>query len=246
MQLICKALGGSHSYGLNTPESDIDYRGVFLNTDYEEILGIQQESHVDDKSTDDVVYYELRRFVDLLRKGNTGALEILFNRNWEEVDPLFKKRFCDNAVRFVDSEQLYKCLSGYAQHELKLAMGLRPGVIGNKRANQVKQYGFSPKNFCQLFRLLLVGEHFFKTSNFVVNCRFLSYDVFNFLMTVKTKPEMYTIGVLQAHFDELNERLTKAFTDRKDNFKFDHDYANEMILRTYAPKLHNIFLSKIE
>jgi predicted nucleotidyltransferase len=33
MKVICKVTGGSRMYGLQTPESDTDIRGVFLNTD---------------------------------------------------------------------------------------------------------------------------------------------------------------------------------------------------------------------
>ena len=40
MKMLVKTLGGSTAYGLNTPESDLDYRGVFVNTDPSKILGL--------------------------------------------------------------------------------------------------------------------------------------------------------------------------------------------------------------
>jgi len=237
MQIVCKCLGGSHSYGLNTPESDIDIRGVFVNTDYKHIISLGSHEHQKGES-DDTMMYEIRKFVELLRNGNTGALEILFNTNWIDIDPLFKLRFCDNAMRLIDSHKLYKCLKGYAQHELKLAMGLRPGVIGHKRCEAVKKYGFSPKNFCQLFRLLMVGEIFFNTNDFVVDCRnFPDKRYYEFLMSVKTTPEKHTIGVLRSHFDTFERKLDEAYNTRIKTFVFDNEYISEILLKTYFPIL---------
>jgi predicted nucleotidyltransferase len=45
MKLLCEYLGGSHLYGTNTPDSDIDTRGVFMNTDPSKILGLDRFDH---------------------------------------------------------------------------------------------------------------------------------------------------------------------------------------------------------
>jgi predicted nucleotidyltransferase len=237
MQTICKCLGGSHSYGLNTPESDVDVRGVFLNTDYKHILGLGAHEHQKDKEGDTMLY-EARRFVELLQNGNTGALEILFNKNWIELDSRFGSVFLEQKHRFIDSDKLFKCLRGYAQHELRLAMGMRPGEIGFKRYEAVKKYGFSPKNFCQLFRLMMVGEVYFQTGEFIVDCRrFPDKEYFEFLMRVKTQPASYTVGYIRGLYDEFEKKLVASYENRKVNSKFDHEYAAEALLRLYYPPL---------
>lgn len=63
MKMLVKALGGSTAYGLNTPESDLDYRGVFINTDSSKILGLERMDHIQKQETDDIVYYEIRKFL---------------------------------------------------------------------------------------------------------------------------------------------------------------------------------------
>ena len=78
MNMLVKSLGGSRAYGLDTPESDIDYRGIFINTEPSKILGLDRMDHVQKQETDDVVYYEFRKFFELLHNGNTGTLELLF------------------------------------------------------------------------------------------------------------------------------------------------------------------------
>lgn len=238
MQIVCKCLGGSHSYGLNTPESDVDVRGVFLNTDFKHILSLESHDHQKEKEGDTMLF-EIRRFVELLRNGNTGALEILFNKNWIEIDNKFDTYFANVGHRFLDSDKLYRCLKGYAQHELRLAMGLRPGEIGFKRYEAVKKYGFSPKNFTQLFRLMMVGEVFFQSGKFIVNCKeFPDTEYYEFLTRVKTSPEMYSVDFLRKMYTEFEKKLDIAYAARGFTFKFDHEYAAEVLLNYYYPALH--------
>jgi predicted nucleotidyltransferase len=113
MKLSRKAfLGGSTAYGLNTPESDLDYRGVFINTDPSKILGLERMDHVQKQETDDIVYYEIRKFFELLRNGNTGALEILFSDDLLETSDIFEE-IQKNKLKFVDTDKMFRCLLGY-------------------------------------------------------------------------------------------------------------------------------------
>ena len=88
-KIILKIKAGSYLYGTNTPSSDRDYLGVYLNTK-EELLGLQTseeltqniESKSDNgRNTKDAVdckFYELRKFCSLALKCNPTILEILF------------------------------------------------------------------------------------------------------------------------------------------------------------------------
>lgn len=88
-KIILKINAGSYLYGTNTPLSDRDYLGVYLNTK-EELLGLQTseeltqniESKADNgRNTKDAVdckFYELRKFCSLALKCNPTILEILF------------------------------------------------------------------------------------------------------------------------------------------------------------------------
>ena len=57
--MLVKMLGGSTAFGLNTPESDVDYRGVFVNTEPSKILGLEKLDHIQKQETDDIVYCQL-------------------------------------------------------------------------------------------------------------------------------------------------------------------------------------------
>ena len=73
--IILLGLGGSHAYGLNTEESDVDIRGCALNSKKEILLG-QNFQQIEDKQTDTVIY-SFEKLVHLLCNSNPNVLEIL-------------------------------------------------------------------------------------------------------------------------------------------------------------------------
>ncbi len=73
-RLLFEGVVGSTSFRLNTPESDIDIKGVYIQ-DIDDILSNKYEPHI--KYDDDTTYYELRRFLELLNNSTPEALELL-------------------------------------------------------------------------------------------------------------------------------------------------------------------------
>lgn len=236
--MLIRVYGGSTAYGLNTPESDVDFRGVFVNTDPAKILGLEKHEHVQKQETDDEVYYEVRKFFELLRNGNTGALEILFsNETPLETTNEFETLVRPNKLKFVDTDKMFRCLLGYMQGERRLANGERTGVLGGKRKTQLEKYGFSPKNFVQLFRLAHCGVTLFEKGYFPVNMKEESEKVHAFLMDVKTQPWKYSKEDLNAKTDEYEDRLKKSYDNRVVSYNFDCNLANEVLRKVYLPYL---------
>jgi len=75
MNIIFKGIVGSTAYGLNTEESDIDIKGVYQQP-LEDILGFKYKERID--VSKDEVYYELRKFIELIGKSNPTILEMLW------------------------------------------------------------------------------------------------------------------------------------------------------------------------
>lgn len=81
---IFLAIHGSHSYGLNTPESDLDLRGVcvepieyivgFLNN-FEQAENVKFSGY---EQSNDCTIFGLKKFIKLCCSSNPNALEILF------------------------------------------------------------------------------------------------------------------------------------------------------------------------
>ena len=74
--LIYEVIAGSKAYGLDLPTSDTDIRGIFMLPN-EYLLGNKYCEQINNP-TNDVVYYELNRFVHLLVQNNPNILEELF------------------------------------------------------------------------------------------------------------------------------------------------------------------------
>lgn len=101
MNVISKIRHGSHLYGLNTENSDVDYKGIFLPSWEEMVTG--KASHEIRDSTGpkdgknsagdvDVVYYSLQKFIKMACDGETIALDYLHcnDENLLESSPVWQ------------------------------------------------------------------------------------------------------------------------------------------------------------
>jgi hypothetical protein len=86
MDVICKILFGSHLYGTDTPDSDKDYKGIFMPTIEDLILqrvpktiNLSTNKSSEKNTKDDVDYelYSLPYFLELACQGETVALDML-------------------------------------------------------------------------------------------------------------------------------------------------------------------------
>lgn len=89
--ILFEAVVGSRAYGLATATSDTDIKGVFyLPREY--FFGNKYIAQVANSSNDEV-YYELGRFVELLSKSNPNILELLASTDECLLykDPIFER-----------------------------------------------------------------------------------------------------------------------------------------------------------
>jgi PAS domain-containing protein len=229
---ICRIVAGSRLYGLETPESDVDTRGVFLSTGHAEILGLSRERNIK-VGGEDTLLIEFRHYLGHLQRTNTSAIELLFAEGFEVMEEEFRI-VRENRQRLIDSERLFHSLMGYIHGERRLANGERTGELGGRRKEQVDRYGFSPKNFSHLLRLAHCGEAFFRTSAYPVSLTGAARDL---ILSVKTEPERYTKDELNLMSDAALGRLKESYENRRETFRFDSVLANRLCLDFYLPFL---------
>ena len=73
--LLLKCISGSRAYNLSLPSSDTDLKGIFV-LPQEELYGLTYTPQVANASNDEV-FFEIGRFVELLLKNNPNILELL-------------------------------------------------------------------------------------------------------------------------------------------------------------------------
>lgn len=122
LNIIFKAIVGSQSFGTQTPESDIDYAGVYMATQ-DELYGLNK--YVDKFIVNkDKYYYELKRFMELLQVGNPSCLELLYTPNdcIVHTTPQFDliKQHRDKFLTKVCKNTF----AGYAKTQIEKARGL--------------------------------------------------------------------------------------------------------------------------
>jgi hypothetical protein len=135
---------GSHAYGTNILTSDTDYSGVFVQN-LDSILGMSYVEQINDDKND-IVIYELRRFLELLAKNNPTVLELL---NTPEDCVIYKHPLFDKILENKDNLLTKICANsfgGYAKEQISKAKGQ------NKKQNWEKDKVTrkTPLDFCYL------------------------------------------------------------------------------------------------
>ena len=142
--LLFKVIAGSKAYGLDLPTSDTDIRGIFLQPN-EFRLGNGYKEQLNDIKND-IVYYELNRFINLLADNNPNIIENLFVPEDKilffnpRIEPLYSRRmdFLTTKIRFT--------FGGYAISQIKKARGLNKKIV-----NPIAKEKKSPLDFCYIF-----------------------------------------------------------------------------------------------
>lgn len=123
--ILFEAIAGSKSFGLNTPTSDTDIKGVYY-LPKEKFFGLDYIPQITNE-TNDEVYYEIGRFVELLIKNNPNILEILASPE----DCILYKHPLMEKLRIEDflSKLCKDSFAGYAVTQIKKARGLNKKIV---------------------------------------------------------------------------------------------------------------------
>ena len=142
--LIYKVIAGSRAYGLDLPTSDTDYRGIYMQPN-EYMLSTGYTEQVADK-TNDIVYYDINRFMSLLQQNNPNIIENLYVPDKcvihidDRMMPLYENRdaFLTKKIKYT--------FGGYAISQIKKARGLNKKIV-----NPMPKDRLTPLDFCYIF-----------------------------------------------------------------------------------------------
>ena len=123
--ILFECISGSRAYGTDLPTSDTDIRGVFL-LPQADLYGLHYTEQVNDDKND-VIFYELGRFIDLLSKNNPNILELLC----APADCILRKHpiFDQLQPELFLSKRCRDTFAGYAISQIKKARGLNKKIL---------------------------------------------------------------------------------------------------------------------
>lgn len=76
-RVIFECVSGSHAYGTNNPDSDEDIRGIYIQPTASMLSMLDAPAQVADERSD-IVFYTLRRFLELALNANPNIIELLY------------------------------------------------------------------------------------------------------------------------------------------------------------------------
>lgn len=123
--LLLQCISGSKAYGTQMAHSDTDIKGVFIMPQ-KALYGLTHVEQVSDEKND-IVYYEIQRFVELLLKNNPNILELLASPE----DCILYKHPSVSALRpeYFISKQCQNTFGLYAFSQIKKARGLNKKIV---------------------------------------------------------------------------------------------------------------------
>lgn len=142
-RVIFKVVIGSRAYGLETEDSDTDYRGVYLPSAelHWSLFGVPE--HLENDATQEC-YWELQKFVTLALKANPNVFECLYSPLVEFSTPLGRE-LIGMRESFL-SRVAYQTFNGYVLSQFK------------KLQADLRNHGAVKwKHVMHLLRLLLSG-----------------------------------------------------------------------------------------
>lgn len=147
-RLLLSVKHGSHAYGLNTPTSDLDIKGICIEPK-EYFFGFAKnfEQHIQEASKgyeNDLVIYSFKKFAKLATDCNPNIIEVLYGAN---EDILFCNKYGEELRAFRDNFLSLKArytFAGFAHSQLKRIKTHRNWLLNPpKEPPSRKEFGLS-------------------------------------------------------------------------------------------------------
>ncbi|MCW3161249.1 nucleotidyltransferase domain-containing protein [Chryseobacterium oryctis] len=141
--ILFEAISGSRAFGLATETSDTDIRGISY-LPKEDFYGLNYIPQISNE-TNDITYYEIGRFVELLQKNNPNILEVLVSPK----DCILQKNPLMDLLKPEDflSKLCKDTFAGYAISQIKKAKGLNKKIL-----NPIDKERKSILDFCYILK----------------------------------------------------------------------------------------------
>lgn len=158
--IVLEGVTGSTAYGLDTENSDVDIKGVYLLPTKKVLsLGFNPQKTTKDHVDPDWVYHEVGKFMNLVMKGNPTVTELLYLDEYTELTDV-GQLLIDNRYSFLSTPAVMNAYRGYAFSQAK--------KLNNRTEQGLDGYDSALKNrFAKhtrhCFRLLMQARQLLET-----------------------------------------------------------------------------------
>lgn len=130
--IMILTVGGSYAYGTNIENSDLDIRGVTLNSK-QSLIGIGDTFEQFNDSATDTTIYSFNKIIKLLINCNPNVCELLGNKpeHYFYVSPIGRE-FIDNKNLFLSKKAIYS-FGGYANQQLRRLENKSNRLVGQAK-----------------------------------------------------------------------------------------------------------------
>lgn len=215
LRIILETVSGSNAYGTNTPDSDLDIRGIAIPP-LKYYLGFVNRFKQKDKwdNYKDKVIYDLQKFFKLAANCNPNILELLYVDEGDiiKIDALGRK-LRENRELFLSKKCRYS-YAGYAYSQYK-RMKTHRGFLLNPPKKAPERSDFGLPETKKLISTDQMGAFLWLVSMLIKNTveeAKLSYE------TIKELKNINYIGILQSHIPDEAYPAIKDLTGASDNF----------------------------
>ncbi|MBU3011499.1 nucleotidyltransferase domain-containing protein [Polaribacter vadi] len=245
--IIFECISGSKAYGLATPNSDTDIRGVFI-LPKEQFYSLSYVGQINNE-TNDQAYYELRKFIELCAKNNPNILEML---NIPDECILYKHPLFDEIKKEIFLSKLCKnTFVNYAFTQIKKARGLNKKItnpVDKKRKsvddfciinfgkksiylNQFLSENDLKKEFCGLAKITHIKDCYNLFYNKKLNYKGVSKESANEVCLSSIPKEEEPIGLLYFNLDGYSSYCKKykeywSWVDKRNNERYKNNISN--------------------
>lgn len=166
-EMVFLGYRGSITHGTYRPSKhpnsidDKDLIGVFMG-EPEHYLGFGRKETFEIVYKEwDCVYYEVRKMIHLLKRGNPNVLSTLWLPEKHILQSSNAWNMILEAKELFVTKQAYHAFAGYAASQFKRMDHLAfNGRMGDKRKQLVQKHGYDTKNAAHLIRLLNMAIEF--------------------------------------------------------------------------------------
>lgn len=211
-----RAIVGSQAHGLATPESDFDYRGVFI-VPTEDILmlgsTVKTTSWIEGKEDD--TSWELAHFLHLAVHCNPNVLDI-FMSPIDTITPGYE----DDVKQLLD-------LFPYVWNSTAV-MNAFIGYSHNQRKKLMEKKDARPHKYAAAYlRVLYNAKELLETGRYTM--RIIDKPIGEFIRRVKNKDESISLGDIVNKCEELEQEVRDAYAKNPDK-QTDIDVVNQYLL----------------